>query len=213
MLLRFVDILNGAIVPLLIVLIVFGVMKKAGGRKTLRVALFTLYLAAVLDVVGVPSIQVWSVNPSFAPTFNLIPFSDLFKEHFSPNAVFQFAANIVLFIPFGLFLPWIWGGFRTFCPTAIAGALMSFCLEFSQLFSLRVVAADDLLMNTLGAMIGYCVMDKLLKKHGKKSDTVSGVSLKHDSAELLIVVGSVFVSTVFIKYPIAEIVYRLPIFG
>ncbi|MDD3244069.1 MAG: VanZ family protein [Eubacteriales bacterium] len=210
MLFRLIDILNGAIVPLIAIPIIFGGIKRDGAKKMILVALFTLYLATVFDIVGMPYVQVLSMNPAI----NLIPFSDLFKEQFSPQAIFQFAANIVLFIPFGIFLPAIWKGFRSFRSTAIAGALLSLCIELCQLFSSRVVATDDLLMNTLGAMIGYGIIAAIMvKKHRKSEDAETATPFKHDGVELLIVVGLVLVCVIFIKYPIAGIIYSLPLFG
>lgn len=208
MLYSFIDLFSGAIVPFIVILLVFGIIKKAGIRKIILIVLFMLYLAKMVDKVGIPYIQVLSWNP----IFNIIPFSDLFQEGLSFWVIFQFVANIVLFIPLGIFLPVIWKSFRQFHATVIAGALMSICIEFSQLFSARVTATDDLLMNTLGTVIGYLIIAGLLKKRWKKNDRDTGETSKRDRIESLLVVGAVFLSAIFVKYTIGGFIYSLPLF-
>ena len=205
MLYYLIDLLSGAIVPLAAVLIIFGIVKKAGAKKTILIALFTLYLAEMFDIVGVPYAQVLKWNPILNP----VPFSDLFKEGFSFWAVFQFAANIALFVPFGVLLPAIWKSFRRLSQTAISGALLSICIELSQLFSHRVTALDDLLMNTLGALLGYLLIAAFSKKRWKKDAPEAGIGGR-DRAELLVVTGLSLVSVILFKYAISSYVYGLP---
>lgn len=186
MLFSIIDLFSGAIIPL-IVLAVFCLLKRVEMKKIICVVLFILYFSAVLDIVGIPYAQSWT----WKPIINLLPFSDLPKEAFSFWSVFQFAANMVLFIPFGMFLPAIWKRFRSFWATVATGFLTSVCIETAQLFSFRVTAVDDLLMNTLGTAIGYMIIAALSKKSWKKHAAATDISAKGDIWEFLILAGIV----------------------
>ena len=203
-----IDLFTGAIAPLVAVLVIFGTVKKTGAAKTLLIVLFTLYLAEMLDLVGVNYAQFWKWNP----TVNLIPFSDLIKEHFSFGAIFQFAANIILFIPFGIFLPLIWKSFRNLPSTLLAGGLLSLCIELAQLFSSRVCAVDDLLMNSIGTLLGYLIISGLRKTRWRPNGAEAKADMRRDCAELLTITALVLFSVIFIKYAIGNCIYSLEIF-
>lgn len=59
-----------------------------------------------------------------------------------------------MFIPFGAFLPIYFGRFWKMSTTVLAGAFMSFTIEVLQLFTFRLTDIDDLIMNTLGTLLG-----------------------------------------------------------
>ena len=64
--------------------------------------------------------------------------------------------NIIMFMPLGFLLPLIWKNFRNAKKVVLMGFLMSLAIEICQLFNLRATDIDDLMMNTLGALVGYC---------------------------------------------------------
>lgn len=81
--------------------------------------------------------------------------------------------NILLFIPYGFLLGWVWKKEKGFLNTLSAGFLTSFGIESLQLISGRgVFQADDLITNTLGAVVGYmlymCVVGKRKVRIGEK---------------------------------------------
>ena len=88
-----------------------------------------------------------------------MPFSSLFKAKYQPEVYRALVMNIFLFFPFGL-------GFSVLLPekcplalgiliTAAAGFLVSFGVEFLQYkYALGMAEADDVICNTLGALIG-----------------------------------------------------------
>ena len=104
-------------------------------------------------------------------SFNLIPFRDLFSlipEDRTGYFLYLFLGNIVWFIPFGFFLgalreksgywPVLWG----FC--------LSFLIEFLQFFaSSGVSETDDLILNTLGALIGVVLIRWIQKVRKKRT--------------------------------------------
>lgn len=72
----------------------------------------------------------------------------------SLSSVTQLLGNILLFAPWGFFLPLLWPRFRR--PLRMAGmALALTCfIEFTQLFIDRYVEVDDVMLNFLGSMLG-----------------------------------------------------------
>ncbi len=117
-------------------------LRRIGG------CLFSCYILAVLWVTGVP---VWN-QISFEPTLQLIPFADVFL---APE---QYVLNILLFVPFGFFLPLLWKRYRSLNKIATAGFLFSCAIETAQLFAPRITDVDDLMMNTAGAVLGYLLL-------------------------------------------------------
>ncbi|MBB3905763.1 VanZ family protein [Anoxybacteroides rupiense] len=66
------------------------------------------------------------------------------------------AGNIIGFIPFGWMLPLLSTRFRSFSATMLATLCLSFTYEVMQLlFELGSFDIDDLILNTLGGILGY----------------------------------------------------------
>jgi glycopeptide antibiotics resistance protein len=117
----------------------------------LWVYIFLAYIYLVLVVVGIGSIwDIGEYDTVFrASEINLIPLqSDGFRTY---------ALNTVLFIPLGFLLPTIWSKFRKIGNVICMGAGFSFAIEVCQLFNHRTSDIDDLLMNILGSLAGYCI--------------------------------------------------------
>lgn len=84
-------------------------------------------------------------------------------------AVRNVAGNIILFIPVGFLLPLLWKQYRKSSKTITLSILLSLAIECSQLFLSRGTDIDDLILNTIGAVLGY-ILYTLYKKLGIKSD-------------------------------------------
>ena len=78
--------------------------------------------------------------------------------------LFGVIMNIIMFIPFGIGIPLLWKNGNTFVRTTFVGFMFSLLIEISQLFNFRATDIDDLIMNTLGTMIGYGIYYLLLRK-------------------------------------------------
>ena len=64
--------------------------------------------------------------------------------------------NIVLFFPFGILLPLLFRNLRSFSKIVAITFVISLCLELIQLFAiLGNFDVDDLLLNVLGASLGF----------------------------------------------------------
>ena len=63
--------------------------------------------------------------------------------------------NVVMFLPFGFLIPLLCPENRNVFRIALGGLVFSLLIEASQILSLRGTDVDDLIMNTLGAVLGY----------------------------------------------------------
>lgn len=117
--------------------------------KTHRIGLwlFAFYVAGLVAVTGV--FQLLFMKPVFAPYFNFELFIDIFA------CPMQYLLNFFLFVPMGFLVPLLWKQYRTENHVLLFGFGTSFAIEVLQMFCGRTTDVDDLLMNTLGAIIGY----------------------------------------------------------
>ncbi len=66
--------------------------------------------------------------------------------------------NVLLFIPYGILVPWVFRRSRNFFSSFLIGITTSLTVECLQLITSRgYFQIDDILTNTLGAVIGYFV--------------------------------------------------------
>lgn len=131
--------------------------RKGGISPLFRVVclvLFLLYLCFVVFITGLTDLPRDILENSFTirpNEINLIPFQ---TEGFSLR---MDRWNVELFVPLGIFLPTLFFRLRKISCTALAGFLCSLTIELLQLFTSRVTDIDDLLMNILGAVVGYLI--------------------------------------------------------
>lgn len=81
--------------------------------------------------------------------------------------------NIIAFIPFGMLLRWARNKNTTFLQAFLYSLVFTFTIETAQYITkLGVFDVDDIIMNTLGGVIGYgiyYVTAKLIRRyHAKK---------------------------------------------
>lgn len=193
--LYFLDLFGGAIVSLPIVMIfAFVFDKERTQRKWLWLILYVLYLNAMLIIVGVPNFS----YITWQPTINLIPFHDL-----SINNMIGMILNVVMLVPFGFFLPVYFVRYQKWYYTWAAGFLMSLLIEVIQLFTFRASDIDDLLMNTLGTVIGFALA-RMFLRHRKNPNKDNKDWIK------LIAINSIILAViVFIRYPMMDCIYSL----
>lgn len=120
---------------------------KENRTFTILQILFTVYLSAVYAVAGLPCI----FYIRFRPHLNTIPFLYMFSDHTTS------LLNVLLFLPFGIFLPVLWTTFRSLFRTVLCGLLLSAAIEFLQIFTYRATDVNDLITNTLGTLLGYFI--------------------------------------------------------
>ncbi len=99
---------------------------------------------------------------------NFIPFYKIYyylsgSEPYLVGAL-NIVGNLLLFVPMGFFLPFLFKGIKSGKQLFFLVALMSLSVEVLQLFTTTgEFDIDDVLLNTGGAMIGYGLFCKLRK--------------------------------------------------
>ncbi len=110
--------------------------------------------------------------------FQLVPFRTIIMyaeqfQGFSLNdpAFRNIGGNIVLFIPIGLFLPFLFRRQRKLLIFLLTTVITICCVELIQAFTLLGSCdIDDLILNTLGACIGYIIY-RLIFGRNKKDES------------------------------------------
>ena len=151
-------------VPFLIVMLL---LRKRGRNSDFLLSkryfvlpiLFALYIMAVFHVTGAGTIyEAENITlQRVVERLNLIPFSD-------EISVAGYLLNAVMLVPFGFLVPLMWKPLDKLRRIALSGFGFSALIEASQLLNHRGTDVDDLIMNTLGVVIGfalYKVWDRL----------------------------------------------------
>lgn len=155
--------------------------------KVILTIIFCLYLIilsqsilkhfAIEDITGAFSsgdVGVFWSQPNFIPfkTILYYLFADINLEYRINNL----AGNILLFAPFGFLLPLLSKRFQSIKKVAIASFCLSLTFELLQLiFRIGGFDVDDLILNTLGGVLGYLPI-KLIQmiKHRKQKIVKAG---------------------------------------
>ena len=128
-----------------------GFHKRTNFIHMIWVFIFLYYVYLVLETTGIGTIWEIGLYPGMKlqEEINLIPFRD--------GISLSMILNVVMFMPLGFLLPLLWKEYQSLVRTAIIGFCFSCGIEFCQLFNRRVSDVDDLLMNTLGAILGWLI--------------------------------------------------------
>lgn len=128
-----------------------GFHRRTNFIHMIWVFIFLYYVYLVLETTGIGTIWEIGLYPGMKPQeeINLIPFRD--------GISLSMILNVVMFMPLGFLLPLLWKEYQSLVRTAIIGFCFSCGIEFCQLFNRRVSDVDDLLMNTLGAILGWLI--------------------------------------------------------
>ena len=128
-----------------------GFHRRTNFIHMIWVFIFLYYVYLVLETTGIGTI--WEIGLytgiKLQEEINLIPFRD--------GISLSMILNVVMFMPLGFLLPLLWKEYQSLVRTAIIGFCFSCGIEFCQLFNRRVSDVDDLLMNTLGAILGWLI--------------------------------------------------------
>lgn len=129
--------------------------------KIISFALFLVYLVVLIYFVLFA--EMWGRSVVSAEySYNLVPFREILR--FAGNieilgwtvVMINLAGNVIAFVPFGLFLPIITRSGLNLWTTALLTFDLSLAIELMQLVTkVGCFDVDDLILNTIGGMIGY----------------------------------------------------------
>lgn len=115
--------------------------------------LFMLYILILFYAVTYQDPESTTIS-----SYNLIPFKEMFRyEFFSDKFNKNIIGNLLLFVPFGLFLSYY---FRTkkMGLIVVLTLISSVTIEFAQRLIIgRVFDVDDIILNVIGGCIGYFI--------------------------------------------------------
>jgi len=164
--------------------------------------IFTYYLWAMLNIIGPGNLL--DIGSQRNINISLIPFKWQIEN------MFGLITNTILFIPLGVLLPSLWKRFESFSKTVLMGFGLSLTVELLQLLNIRATDIDDLIMNTLGTIIGYIIYSLLFKKFTSrfklKNNTSDNLLIKYN-AEIFI--SSILLLNFFIVPFIDRILIRI----
>ena len=122
-------------------------------RRTFIYFVLAVYLCGVYSVVGLPHAR----YIRFDMNISLIPFRYFFSN------LWNHVLNIFLFIPLGFFLTVLLRRYGKLHHAFLFGFLLSASIELLQIFTYRATDINDLMTNTLGTVIGWCLGKVFLK--------------------------------------------------
>ena len=121
---------------------------------------FFIFAVAILSQTILPS-SGFHLHIERYRSVNLIPFQTInnyLGELGGPLhtiAFYNLLGNIVLFIPFGFFIPSIWKSFNSWWKMFIVAISLPVFIEGTQYFIGRSVDIDDIILNSFSILIGY----------------------------------------------------------
>lgn len=154
----------GGLIIWLIYLFITTVLQKRKGKTIscyFAEFIFFVYLVAVLSITGVAELRISDFG-GIGMTPNLIPIvfsvSDIAKN--GVHVFLQMILNIILYLPFGLLSTFIFlpNQRKLFLRVLVSSIVFSCSLEMLQFFSGRYADIDDVILNVIGACLGYFII-------------------------------------------------------
>ncbi len=157
--------------------------EKSTGREV-TMLLFFFYSVSIFSQTIIP--QFWIGNGHIevaAHTYrsnNLVPFATIsayteqLQGPLARIAFYNLAGNVVLFIPFGFFIPLLWSSIRKWGRMFIIALAIPLFIEGVQYFIGRSTDIDDVILNAIAILIGcflYRIMvwfSKFMKNEQKR---------------------------------------------
>ncbi|MBS7525105.1 VanZ family protein [Fusibacter paucivorans] len=120
---------------------------------------FVIYVIAVFYFTGMGTVfdlQRYGIRISMDQV-NLLPFDTGINNFTREIDWVAYFLNVLLFMPFGFLMPLIWPKMGSIKMMFFAGFSFSLLIEVSQLINYRQTDVDDIILNTLGAVLGYLI--------------------------------------------------------
>jgi len=130
---------------------------------------FTFFPFSKVD--GLVQPLLFDAAKMFPPRINLLPFVYLFDYPAFRDALINFIGNTAMFLPLGIVWPSVFKQLDTHGKVIAAGVGCSLLIEILQLpFFDRVSDIDDLILNSLGFLMGYGIflLVKAIRRYHKR---------------------------------------------
>lgn len=151
-------------IALLIIFIVISILKKTKTQKIVFGAIFIIYITVVTSITMFPVVYTEEVFMGGDLWYNIMPFNTIlsyFENGVNTTSIVQLMGNICIAIPYGFSVMLLCKNKKVWKLLLLA-PLFSICIELSQLIiglsinnMYRLVDIDDIILNTVGALVGY----------------------------------------------------------
>ena len=111
---------------------------------------FAVYVLGVYHFTGAGTLYDIKRFIFIPELINLVPFSNEID-------IVAYALNVVLFVPFGLLAPMIWKNMGKLRSVLLGAFGFTLLIEVSQLLNFRSTDIDDVILNVLGAAVGFVI--------------------------------------------------------
>jgi len=152
----------------LIVVVIVCIKRKTKLSRMLLFLVLTAYVGAVISVALFP-IPINAHFPSLSVRYNIIPFNSILSDmSHAQRPGFWWVymrgvvGNILMFVPLGFMLPLLSEKQKKPIRVIVTVLICSASIELAQLVAgfclgdfYRVVDIDDIILNTLGGVLGY----------------------------------------------------------
>ena len=159
--------------------------------KELSYLLFVVYLLSLFYIV--------TFQDDNYGLSNFVPFKEIFRYKITSKLfVKNIVGNILLFMPFGLFISAYLDNKKLY-PTMILTFISSVSIEIIQYLIGRVFDVDDIILNLIGGLIGgllYIILDKIRNKLPR----VLNKEWVFNLIIILLLLGAIVYLTNFTKY-------------
>ena len=141
--------------------------KHIDWKREVVLLLMYINLAVIIRLVFFPMDKVdgqvqpliFDIATAFPFRVNLLPLVNLFDYDSKRDLLLNVIGNAAMFIPSGIVLPFVYKRLNSFWKVLLAGIGISLCIEIIQLpFSIRATDIDDLILNTIGVIVGYGIV-------------------------------------------------------
>lgn len=86
------------------------------------------------------------------------------------HAFINLLGNVVMFVPLGFFVPWIWQCWRKFLRHFLLMSGIILCVELSQyVLRLGTCDIDDLILNLVGTTMGFALWKGIVSRCNRKA--------------------------------------------
>ena len=162
-------------------IIVWIRQRRIDWKREAALLLMYLNLFVIVRIVFFPMyrvngrVQPLLFDPSAVYPFwtNFVPFVNLLSYESTFDLLLNVIGNVLLFVPTGFLLPFLYRKFDTFPKVVLTGFCISLLIETLQLpFFQRQTDVDDLILNTLGTAIG-CLIWHLVTRQNEKKESAS----------------------------------------
>lgn len=140
-----------------------AVLIKCKEKNILREVVINIFFIYFLILINLTICKMNMLQIRFENRFyiNYIPFIEtikMFKDDFMGigNAIYNVVGNIMLFVPLGFLIPLLFKRKNKISNIALYGFCASLGIELMQLLTaINLTDIDDIIFNTLGAVIGF----------------------------------------------------------